>query len=454
MVRLVRGNERYELWRVSTPDREQLWGRENDGPAVQLPAMWKFSVDRELAAAMLERLQAGWHRVRDPEREDAVGEPSDPDLDAAMRAAPGDVATALVYADWYQQHQHPRGELIALQVARAKHPDDQALAEAEHDLLGTESEALLGPLAGLELAWEHGFVRVARIANQAKDGIGEQALWEVLRHPSTRFLRELVIGCTQFGDQDNLLMTALLLHAGPRPPLRRLVLADFDDTHLDNIDISRAWLGDLTGLSERYPLLEDVVIKGRLGAHDNDKPDGGLAGLSLPRCRRFAVRTSGMRVAMLETIAAAAWPELVELELWTGTPDYGCDCALGDVVKLLIRVPPKLRVLRILNCEFTDDLLPHLLALHAAHPLDEIDLSLGTLTDAGAQLLLGRATELAALARLRIFDNCIGTAMLERLRASALPIEEAPPFPGEGWSQSDYDRTDGQKHERYVSVSE
>lgn len=462
MVRLVRDGESYDLWAVSTSDAEQLWSRENDGEPVLVPTTWKFSVDRELTAALLERLTTGWRRVRDPEREVECDEPFDPELDAAMRAN-WDPATALVYADWYQQHnQHPRGELIALQVARAKQPEDPALAEAEAALLAREHDRLLGPIGvkpesyhlGLELTWEYGFVTAVRISGQGKDSQGEQLLWDVLRHPSTRFLRELVIGCFQFGDQDNQLIAALLFHAGPRPPLRKLVLADFDDTFTDNIDISRAWLGDLSALSERYPLLEDVVIKGRSVGSEQPVPHGGLASLALVHCRRFAVRTSGMRAAMLAAIAGAPWPELVELEVWTGTTEYGSDCTLADVQKLLAQLPPKLRVLRILDNEFTDELVPHLIAAHAAHPLDELDVSLGTLTDKGAQVLLDRAGELAGLARLRIFDNCVGPAMLERLRASTLPIVEAAPFPGEGWDQSDYDRTNGQKNERYVSVSE
>ena len=462
MVRLVRDGHTFDVWLEQKPGHQRMFGRDDGGEVKELDSPRGYFA-QDLKALLVERLEAGWQRARDPEREvDVDTEPVEPTLEVALRAN-DDEAAALVYADWYQQRQHPRGELIAIQIALAKQPDDPVLRGAEIALFEREHDRLLGPIGkrresyhlGVDLTWRNGFVHAARIDGKEYAPAAEELLWEVLRHPSTRFLRELVIGCHAFGDQDNGLMTTFLLHAGPTPPLRKLVLADFDDTHLDNIDISRAWLGDFSYLSDKYPLLEDVVIKGRLiGAQDNARRAGGLHGLALRHCRRFAVQTSGLMAETLASIGDGDWPELRELEVWTGTDEYGCTCGPDDVARFLDRAQlPELRVLRLMNCEFTDELCLVLPAYARRHPLEVIDFSLGTLTDDGADMLIAERSAFAELRSLVVHDNCLTPAGLARLREAGLPIDLAPPYSGQGWRHS-YRAPEAQKPERYVSVTE
>ena len=127
-----------------------------------------------------------------------------------------------------------------------------------------------------------------------------------------------------------------MIHGGPTPPLRSLWLADFDDSDLDNIDISRAPIGDLRGLGQRYPQLERVILKGT--------GDVQLARLALPHATKFALRTSTLTKLTLQTILRAGWPELVDLELWFGAIEdgYGADCTLEDLAPLLGQVEMKL----------------------------------------------------------------------------------------------------------------
>src|SRR5262245_23204487 len=57
------------------------------------------------------------------------------ELEAQIRARPDDPAAALVYADWLQQREDPRGQLIAIQHRRSIDPDDPVLRDAELALL-------------------------------------------------------------------------------------------------------------------------------------------------------------------------------------------------------------------------------------------------------------------------------------------------------------------------------
>ena len=409
-----------------------------------LASRYSFSAASDFERMTSEHLRAGWRRVRDPAREhDVDHEPRDPVLDAALRADPGDVATALVYADWLQHRGHSRGALITVQHALAERPDDPQLVAESARLLDEHNDELLMPLQlceRLDLVWERGFVKRARIGRSGDEG--PQTLWEVLRHPSTRFLRELVIGCHKYGDQNNEPMCDLLLHAGPRPPLRLLEIADFDQSAIDNIDISRAWLGDLSQLSACYPQLEDVVLKGHGSVQ--------LGELRLLHARRFALRTSSMTRATLATILRAPWPALEELELWFGDPErgYGADCGLADVVPLFGCELPRLRVLALRNAMFSDELVPEILAWPGAAQLEELDFALGTLSDAGAAELVAGKHALPKLRRLGVFQCSLSSSGLASLRDAGVAVDDRAIAPAFAWREPE------QKSGRYASVNE
>ncbi len=409
-----------------------------------LASRYSFSAASDFERITSEHLRAGWRRVRDPAREhDVDHEPRDPALDAALRADPSDVPSALVYSDWLLQQGHPRGRLIAVQHALIERPDDPELVAEAARLLDEHYDELLTPLQlceKLDLVWERGFVKRARIGRSGD--AGPQTLWEVLRHPSTRFLRELVIGCHKSGDQNNELMCDLLLHAGPHPPLRLVEIADFDQSEIDNIDISRAWLGDLSQLSACYPQLEDVVLKGHGSVQ--------LGELRLVHARRFALRTSSMARATLGSILRAPWPALEELELWFGDPDrgYGAECALDDVLPLFGCDLPRLRVLALRNAMFSDELAPEILAWPGAAQLEELDFALGTLSDIGAAELVAGKHALPKLRRLGVFQCALSSSGLALLRHAGFPVDDRAIAPAFAW------RAPQQKSGRFATVNE
>lgn len=315
-------------------------------------------------------------------RTQARYEPRDPALDAGMLANPDE--TAPVYADWLQHEGHPRGELIALQLAREASPDDAALIEAERALLEAHGELLLGDAIddtperlgeehhGWELHWRRGWIHRARLRRIGQHG--HEAVARLFASPSARFLRELVIGCHMYGDQYNVNMSDAIILAPHNPPLRLLEHADFDNAEYDGIDISRAPLGDLEWLGEIYPELEDVVLKGRGDVTLGDD-------FALPRARRFAFRTSTMTRDLLALLLAAPWPNLEELELWFGDPDRGYGAEIDSPRPLAplfdARAFPKLRTLRLLNAPFADDASAALAASPLAAQLDTSEISLG-----------------------------------------------------------------------------
>jgi uncharacterized protein (TIGR02996 family) len=433
-----------ELWLEGAPTGHEFVyptlfsreGRIGERPEpIALATKYEFTARNEMRDAMSTRLREGWRRVRDRDRElDVDDEPREPRFDAALLADPDDAATALVYADWLEHHGHPRGQLIAVQHAGL---DGEAVLDEYRD-------ELLGPLDrgdALELVWERGFIKRARIGRGDRGDDGPEMLWDLLRHPSSRFLRELVIGCHAFGDQNNELMVDLLLRAGPHPPLRLLELADFDQTEIDNIDISRAPIGDMSRLGACYPLLEDIVLKGS---------DVELGSLHLPRARRFALRTSSMTKRMLASITRASWPVLEELELWFGDPEtgYGAECEHADARTIFAAALPKLRALAVRNAMFSDELVPDIVAWPGSRQLEQLDFALGTLSDEGARALIAGKAALPKLERLGVFECSLTPGGLAALRDAGFVVDDRPIAPAFAW------REPQQKTNRYASVNE
>ncbi len=134
------------------------------------------------------------------------------ELEAQILEDPDDEAGYLVYGDWLQARDDPRGSLIAIQGAR-RAADTPALAVAEAALIAAHRAALLGVARGLEsppqIEWHLGFwraLRVSTIGAGDRGTGGEPELAQLLDAPSARFLRELRMRCA--GGHDRFVLAA------------------------------------------------------------------------------------------------------------------------------------------------------------------------------------------------------------------------------------------------------
>ena len=324
--------------------------------------------------AQRELLHAGWVRVRDPARELEFrdDDPRDPELERALRENPDDDQTWLVYADHYIQHGHPRGPLIAIESAPVKNIVHRAEREAESRKVRHASPDLIGSLAkrrGWSYKWKRGFVHYARIYDGFARGEAEDLLFDILRHPSMRFLRELELDGWHYDSQDHRLLVDLVLHHVPPPPLRMLRIEYPSDEWSGSPP-----LGDLGSLGSVYPLLEDVYLE----CDDTTR----VAGLALPRAKRFSFITANMLRHTIAAIATAPWHELEELTLRFGSAS---PCTIADV--RFIFALPKLRGLCLEAAAFTNGIVEELVCSPLAKQLEHLDLRYGALDDRGAQIL-------------------------------------------------------------------
>lgn len=332
-------------------------------------------------------------------------------LEEALHRDPS-AETWAVYADWLQSQGDPRGELVAAALSGR---DTDALLEAHE-------EAFWGPFVPgspwgqyTQIVWGYGFWREAWIGVPWGEGDGgdlNEAVAALLRHDSARFLSALTFGLvSDVGDGDYSWYAAIaeLIAAGPRPSLRSLFVGDF---YRNEPDISSTEVGDLSQIWALLPALERL----RLHAGHFD-----LGRIDAPKLVDLRLQTGSLSRQSLDRVIEAPLPEIAHLELWFGRPRYGGDCKASDVARLLSRADlPKLRSLGLMNSELADEIPALLLRSPLLPRLARLDLSMGTMTEAGARVLLEGASALQHLEEIDLDENAIPSDLTEAL-ALALP---------------------------------
>jgi hypothetical protein len=148
-----------------------------------------------------------------------------------------------------------------------------------------------------------------------------------------------------------------------------------------------------------------------------------LGDIDLPALRSFDIWTGGFTSANMVSITAARWPLLERLALRFGDPGEGLGgtCILDDILPLLASAElPNLMHLGLGNAAFIDQAIPYLARSPLLRQLRTLDISLGMLSDAGAEALLTHADAFSHLAWIDVSDSFIRD--YARLLAQRLPI--------------------------------
>jgi uncharacterized protein (TIGR02996 family) len=366
---------------------------------------------RQEEESVIQRFQKRGYR--EPTTAGAIGiqvePPRNMELEAKIIANPNELDTRLVYADWLQQNNNPRGELIALMAESLKDPDNQALAHSITTYLHHHKDLLLGGIQeyqfSLDMAekaaftWHLGFLHSLYL-NVLTKGIYHDlydirsALRSILTHASSILIHEIIFGMNGSSGvyyQPNI---DCLIKYGPKT-LRSLELARMDEkeTFLSWVD-----LGDLSRLWTEFPGLSRVVLQG-------GKMHLGSV-IYAEHIKHFEIRTGGLDVNNLRAIASSHWPELETLYLWLGDPNYNGKSTSDDLYPLLNNNHfPKLKRLGLMNANYTNEIVQSLSQSSLLPQLSELDLSLGTMDDNGAYRLLNHRSAFQHLSKISLVDN-------------------------------------------------
>lgn len=234
-------------------------------------------------------------------------EPRAPEIEAAIDEDPYDPIRYGVYADWLQDQGHPRGELIALQLAAERDSAIRPRADAHFE---RHIDSFLGQLAQYvrgydhrrrteSLTWRFGFVHGAFVVGSETGFSASTMMRDVFAHPSGRFLAELAVSDTRY---DANLQPAIELLVARRPAtLRKLTLGgertDWRRPGAEKGDLSKAW--------PRLSSLHELALRGQFVLGD----------IALPQVTRVELRLAAYDGEALRAIERAAWPALETLEI-------------------------------------------------------------------------------------------------------------------------------------------
>lgn len=300
------------------------------------------------------------------------------------------------------------------------------------------------PLADLELP-RSGSVAWRLDAGWQEDRPFPMVWGEFVEAVDTAEVRALIIGPWWEDEYEDIEATLRLIVADADrfPGLRALFIADVIS---EECELSWLEMSDITPVLKAFPLLEELGVRG--GGHYED------AGLRLSPVRHDHLRvlrfeSGGLPRGVVQAVGASELPALEHLELWLGIDEYGGDSTIEDLAPLLSGDRfPRLRHLGLQNSASQDAIAAAVAAAPVVARLESLSLSMGLLTDAGAESLRD-GESLTHLALLDLRHNYLTAPVEEQLRSALEPngvrIESAR---GESWTDS------GGAEHFYVAVSE
>ncbi|HEU0031629.1 MAG TPA: hypothetical protein VFQ53_13410 [Kofleriaceae bacterium] len=333
------------------------------------------------------------------------GHASNAELEAQCRASPDVETPWAIYADWLIAQGDPRGELAALRLGGKLREAERYLVDHRKALFGSEVEH---GRRQIKMRWRHGFVVGIELRKpDPEDGASlDETIANLLALPIARFVESLRFGLAGCDDANDWTDTiTAVTRAAQAPYLREL---RFDDYGRDDSEISDVAFGDFSHAWSQLPALETLEIRAGAG--------GTLGTLRLPKLRRLVRISGGLRKAELAEIVAAELPALEHLELWLGDPQYGANVTLEALSRVLAGLSwPVLRHLGLVNCSFTNQLVPALARSAIVTRLRSLDLSHGTLDDLGVEHLLANVAAFHHLESIDVSDNFLDAGALGRL---------------------------------------
>ncbi|MDX3228475.1 STM4015 family protein [Streptomyces sp. ME19-01-6] len=291
-----------------------------------------------------------------------------------------------------------------------------------------------------------------RLASDFGEDRTFEQLWrEFLETVPADRIRAIVIGAWWGeGGYENVrpVLDLLTESAGRLPALRSLFIGDVTG---EQCELSWLEMADVTPVVEAYPLLEEFVVRGC----GYGGPEEALAFRPVrhERLRRLRFESGGLPASVVRAVCDSELPRLEHLALWLGIDQYGGDATLADLAPLLAGGRfPELSHLGLQNSEIQDEIAAAVAAAPVVAQLTSLDLSMGVLTDVGAEALLG-GQPLTHLMLLDLHHHYLSEKLAQRVR-DALESSGVEVDLSEQQRAQRFEWDDSNEEHRYVAVSE
>jgi hypothetical protein len=232
-----------------------------------------------------------------------------------------------------------------------------------------------------------------------------------LERVDTTAVRAIVVGCWEnpYEEGAQAAIQPFVDNAGRFPALRSVFLGAISS---EECEISWIQQADVTPLLEAFPHLERLEVRGGTGLQLSVVRHEGL------RVLRF--ESGGLPAEVVRAVGQCDLPNLEHLELWLGVENYGGEASVDDLEAILTGERlPALTHLGLQDSEIEDEIAAAVGAAPVVARLETLSLSMGTLTDRGAEALL-TGQPLTHLRRLDLRHHFLTEPMVKRL-GEALP---------------------------------
>ncbi|MEH1940445.1 MAG: STM4015 family protein [Nostoc sp.] len=259
----------------------------------------------------------------------------------------------------------------------------------------------------------------------------------LIQKPNAEKLEALIFGLwgEAYG-RDSSSIVEVLVDA--KQGLNNLKAVFIGDIAPDECEISWIRQSDISPILKAYPKLEILQVRGGDGLQFSPP-------IRHNHLKALIVETGGLSRDTVAQICQMNLPALEHLELWFGSEDYGGNCWLEDLNPIIFEEKfPNLTYLGLRNSQFTDEIVSAIVGSPVIDYISVLDLSMGTLSDAGAEKLLN-CSAINNLDILNISESFLSQGMIEKF--SELDVRVL----ANNQKKEEYD---SYIHSRYCSVSE
>jgi hypothetical protein len=232
------------------------------------------------------------------------------------------------------------------------------------------------------------------------------------------------------------------------PALEALFIGDMT---YDQIEVSWIFQSDPSPVLAAFPGLRVFGLRGTTNLE--------MAPLRHAALEELVLQGGGLPPAVVRAVGASELPSLTELQLYLGSHWYQGGATGRDLAPILHGGAfPRLRHLGLRDADNQDDIAAEVADAPVVAQLESLDLSLGNLSDSGADALIS-GQSLSHLKKLDLHHHYLTEEMMQRVWAAFPGIEvnldeqETPRKNRTPW-QGDEDPEQALRNLRYIAVSE
>lgn len=235
----------------------------------------------------------------------------------------------------------------------------------------------------------------------------------LVRDPRVGDVQELIIGQfnTDVSESTFEVVDKLVALKDSFKALKALFIGDIT---YEECEISWINQTDITPVLKAFPQLEHLQVRGGDGLSFSE--------LAHDKLTTLIIETGGLPPTVVKQVNAARLPNLQKLELWLGSDEYGFASTIEDLKPILSGMLfSKLTWLGLMDSVIQDDIAIAVAEAPVLKQLQELDLSMGVLTDKGAAALL-KSEGIRKLQHLNLRHHFLSEAMMEQLKGLGISI--------------------------------